>query len=68
MHLFREVGLVAAALLVIDNIIGIGIFTTSGLIAAEVGNPPWLLGVWLVGGMLALIGAICYSLLAVRIP
>lgn len=68
MQLFREVGLLAATLLVIGNIIGIGIFTTSGLIAAEVGNSPWLLGVWLVGGMLALIGAICYSLLAVRIP
>ena len=68
MQLFREVGLLAAALLVIGNIIGIGIFTTSGLIAAEVGNSPWLLGVWLIGGMLALIGAICYSLLAVRTP
>ena len=68
MQLFREVGLLAATLLVIGNIIGIGIFTTSGLIAAEVGNSPWLLGVWLVGGMLALIGAICYSLLSVRIP
>lgn len=68
MQLFREVGLLAATLLVIGNIIGIGIFTTSGLIAAEVGNSPWLLGVWLVGGMLALIEAICYSLLAVRIP
>ena len=68
MRLFREVGLLAATLLVIGNIIGIGIFTTSGLIAAEVGNSPWLLGVWLIGGMLALIGAICYSLLAVRTP
>ena len=68
MQLYREVGLLAATLLVIGNIIGIGIFTTSGLIAAEVGNSPWLLGVWLVGGMLALIGAICYSLLAIRIP
>ena len=68
MQLFREVGLLAATLLVIGNIIGIGIFTTSGLIAAEVGNSPWLLGVWLVGGMLALIGAICYSVLAVRTP
>ncbi|MEE2839332.1 MAG: amino acid permease [Acidobacteriota bacterium] len=68
MQLFREVGLLAATLLVIGNIIGIGIFTTSGLIAAEVGNSTWLLGVWLIGGMLALIGAICYSVLAVRTP
>ncbi len=68
MQLFREVGFLAATLLVIGNIIGIGIFTTSGLIATEVGNSPWLLGVWLIGGMLALIGAICYSVLAVRTP
>ncbi len=68
MQLFREVGLLAAIFLVIGNIVGIGIFTTSGLIAAEVGNSPWLLGVWLIGGMLALIGAICYSLLAVKTP
>ena len=68
MHLFREVGLVTRALLVIGNIIGIRIFTTSGLITAKVGNSSWLLGVWLVGCMLALIGAICYSLLAVRSP
>lgn len=68
MQLFREIGLLSSTFLVIGNIIGIGIFTTSGLIAAEVGNSPWLLGVWVVGGMLALIGAICYSLLSLQTP
>lgn len=68
MRLFREIGLGPATLLVIGNIIGIGIFTTSGLIAEELGSSLWLIGVWILGGLLALIGATCYSLLGVRIP
>ena len=68
MQLFREIGLLSATFLVVGNIIGIGIFTTTGLIAAEIGNSPWLLGVWILGGFLALIGASCYSLLSIRIP
>ena len=68
MQLFREIGLLSATFLVVGNIIGIGIFTTTGLIAAEIGNSPWLLGVWILGGFLALIGAACYSLLSRKIP
>ena len=68
MQLFREIGLLSATFLVVGNIIGIGIFTTTGLIAAEIGNSPWLLGVWILGGFLALIGATCYSLLSRKIP
>ena len=68
MKLFREVGLASSTLLVIGNIIGVGIFTTSGLIAQELGNSPWLIGIWLLGGFLALIGSICYSRLAVHVP
>ena len=57
MQLFREIGLLSATLLVVGNIIGIGIFTTTGLIAAEIGNSPWLLGGWILAGCLARIGA-----------
>ena len=48
MQLFREIGLVSATFLVVGNIIGIGIFTTTGLIAAEIGNSPgcWVFGSW----------------------
>ena len=67
-QLFREVGLFSAIFLVVGNIVGIGIFTTSGLIAEELGSSFWLLGVWIVGGLLALIGAICYSHLGTRFP
>ncbi len=48
MQLFCEIGLLSATLLVVGNIIGIGAFTTTGFIAAEIGNSPWLLGVWIL--------------------
>ncbi len=67
-QLFREVGLLSATFLVVGNIVGIGIFTTSGLIAEELGSSFWLLGTWIIGGLLALIGAICYSHLGTRFP
>ncbi len=68
MKLFREVGLLSSTFLVIGNVIGIGIFTTPGLIAAEIGAGIWLLGVWIIGGLLALIGAVCYAVLSIQIP
>ena len=68
MQLFREISLSSSVLIVIGNIIGVGIFTTSGLIAAELGESRWLIGVWLLGGTLALMGALCYSALARETP
>lgn len=68
MALHREIGLASATFLVIGNIIGIGIFTTSGLIADQLGASGWLIGVWLLGGALALIGALCYSKLGILFP
>ncbi len=68
MKLFREIGLTSSFFLVIGNTVGIGIFTTSGLIAEELGNSVWLIAVWVLGGVLAFIGAVCYSVLGVRIP
>ncbi len=68
MQLFREISLGSSILIVIGNIIGVGIFTTSGLVAGELGESGWLIGVWVVGGALALIGALCYSVLARQTP
>ena len=68
MQLFREISLSSSTLIVIGNIIGVGIFTTSGLIAGELGASRWLIGVWLLGGALALLGALCYSTLARKTP
>jgi len=68
MPLYRELGLASSTFLVIGNIIGIGIFTTSGLIAEGLSNSTWLIGVWTLGGFLALTGAICYGRLGILFP
>ncbi len=67
-ELRREVGPFSATALVIANMIGTGIFTTSGFIMAELGSPTALLLCWLVGGVFALCGALCYAELGARLP
>jgi APA family basic amino acid/polyamine antiporter len=64
----REIGLFTATVLVIANMVGTGIFTTSGFIMAEVGTPRALLLCWLFGGVFALCGALCYGELGARFP
>jgi APA family basic amino acid/polyamine antiporter len=64
----RELGLFSATVLVIANMVGTGIFTTSGFIMAELGNPRVLLLCWLCGGIFALCGALCYGELGARFP
>ena len=58
----------SAAALVVANIIGAGIFTTTGFQAADLGHPGWILGLWVMGGVLALAGALCYAELGAAMP
>lgn len=64
----REIGLFSATVLVIANMVGTGIYTTSGFIMAELGNPRALLLCWFCGGIFALCGALCYGELGSRFP
>jgi APA family basic amino acid/polyamine antiporter len=64
----REIGLFSATVLVIANMMGTGIFTTSGFIMVELGDPRALLLCWLCGGVFALCGALCYGELGARFP
>lgn len=64
----REIGFFSATILVIANMAGTGIFTTSGFIMAELGNPYALLFCWLIGGVFALCGALCYGELGAMFP
>ncbi|HYL58841.1 MAG TPA: amino acid permease [Candidatus Acidoferrales bacterium] len=57
-----------AALIVVANMIGSGIFTTSGFVARDVGSPGWLMGLWLAGGLIALAGALSYAELGAAFP
>ena len=57
-----------ATSLVVSNVIGVGIFTTSGLLAKDLADPRILLGIWVLGGVLALAGAFCYAELGAQFP
>src|SRR5712671_2140744 len=48
--------------------IGTGIFTTSGFLAADLGSPSLVLWIWVVGAVCALFGAFCYSELGINMP
>ena len=66
--LSRRLGLVSCTAIVVSNMIGTGIFTTTGFLAGDLGSPSLVVGIWLVGAALAFVGAICYSELAVNLP
>ena len=67
-ELKRQIGLFSAAILVIANMVGTGIFTTSGFIIEELDSPQSMLLCWLVGGIFALCGALCYGELGALFP
>jgi APA family basic amino acid/polyamine antiporter len=64
----RQIGLVTAISVVISNMIGTGVFTTLGFQAENIRSVLALLLLWLLGGIVALSGALCYGELAVRMP
>src|SRR5881396_1968695 len=64
----RHLGVRAMAALVVGEVIAIGIFLTPATMARSVGSPLWLLIVWLIMGIMALSGALCYGELAARTP
>ncbi len=63
----RRLGPFDAAVIVISNVIGVGIFTTPGVVATMLPGPA-MLGVWAAGGALAFAGALAYAELAARRP
>jgi APA family basic amino acid/polyamine antiporter len=64
----RRLGQGAATALVVANMIGTGVFTTSGILMNLLGSPWLVLLAWLLGGVIAVLGALCYGALAQRIP
>jgi APA family basic amino acid/polyamine antiporter len=59
---------VAAISLVVASMVGTGIFTTTGFLAARLPGPAWVFGAWLAGGVLALCGATVYAELGAMLP
>jgi len=64
----RRLGLASATAAVAGESIAVGIFLTPAGMAKAVGSPFWLLLVWVVVGILAVCGALCYGELAARFP
>jgi APA family basic amino acid/polyamine antiporter len=55
-------------MLVMGGIIGSGIFVNPAEVARHVGSPALIVGVWLLGGLIAIAGAFVYAELAARRP
>ncbi len=57
-----------AIAIVVGIVIGAGIFRTPPLVAQVTGDPGWTLAAWVAGGVISLIGALCYAELASTYP
>ena len=64
----RRIGWFTAACVLVGNVVGTGIFTTTGFMARDLGHPGLILSIWLMGGLIALAGALSYSELGTALP
>ncbi len=64
----RRLGLFSGTMAVVGGIIGGGIFRTPAVVAARAGSAEVTLAVWVVGGAVALAGALCFGELGARRP
>src|SRR2546423_11718148 len=64
----RTIGFVTACSIVIANIIGTGVFTSLGFQLTDIQSGFALLMLWVIGGIAALCGALCYGELAAALP
>jgi APA family basic amino acid/polyamine antiporter len=66
--LVRQLGFFSATALVISNMVGMVIFTSTGFMAAALGSASLILACWTVGAVFALAGALSYSELGINFP
>jgi basic amino acid/polyamine antiporter, APA family len=64
----RGLGLYASTMMVVGSMIGSGIFIVSADMARTIGSPGWLLGAWVLTGLLTVVGALSYGELAAMMP
>ena len=57
-----------AVMITVGIVIGAGIFKTPSMVAGVTGAVDWMLIAWVLGGVLSLIGALCYAELASSFP
>ena len=64
----RSIGLIGAVAVLVGTTIGSGIFRVPATVAARVGEPGYFMMAWVVGGVLALFGALTLAELAAMYP
>jgi basic amino acid/polyamine antiporter, APA family len=64
----RRLGLFSGTMAVVGGIIGGGIFRTPASVAERVASPTLALTAWVIGGVVAIIGAFCFAELGQRRP
>src|SRR5579862_8588804 len=64
----RGLGLYDSTMVVVGSMIGSGIFIVSADMSRNIGSPGWLLGAWLLTGLLTVVGALSYGELAAMMP
>ncbi|MGV6873766.1 APC family permease [Pseudochelatococcus sp. B33] len=57
-----------AVVIIVGLVVGIGIFRTPSLVAANVDSELAFIGIWVIGGIVTLIGALCYAELSAAYP
>ncbi len=63
-----EFGQATAIFVVVAGMVGAGVLTTSGYTVAAVGSNQWMLVLWVVGGVIALCGALTLAELSAALP
>ena len=66
--LVRGLGRLEATTIIIGGVIGSGIFLGPSIVARNVGSPGWSMAVWIVAGILATAGGLCYAELGAALP
>ena len=64
----ETLGLKEAIAIIVGIVIGAGIFKAPSLVATFTGSEGWMFAAWAAGGLISLIGALCYAELATAYP
>ncbi len=64
----RPYGVWSGVFLVVASMVGAGILTSPGYTLQQTGNPWGLLAIWILGGIMALCGALCLAEMATALP
>jgi len=62
------IGFPSAVMLVMGGMVGVGVFVNPAVVARSLHSPQLVLAAWILGGVVALLGAFVYAELAARMP